>query len=62
MKRDDLDWSVIKVSTVTFIIVLLVSLGMVVGSWSFIEDMLSDYKRNKINFTSLSKVEDSSFD
>ena len=55
MKRDDLDWSVIKVSTVTFIIVLLVSLGMVIGSWSFNEDMLSEYKRNKIRFTSVSQ-------
>ena len=55
MKRDDLDWSVIKVHTFTFIIILLVSLGMVIGSWSFKEDMLSEYKRNKLRFTSVSQ-------
>ncbi len=55
MKRDDLDWPVIKVPATTFIIILLVSLGMVIGSWSFKEDMLSEHKRNKARFTSISQ-------
>lgn len=55
MKRNDLDWSVIRVPTVTFIIILLVSLGMIIGSWSFKEDMLSEYKKNKIRFISVSQ-------
>ena len=55
MKRDELDWSVIKVSTLIFIVVLLVSLGLIAGSWMFKEDMLGEYKKNKRRFTSVSQ-------
>lgn len=55
MKRDDLDWPVIKFNSITFIIVLLVSSGIVFGSWTFKEDMQSEYKRNKVRFTTVSQ-------
>lgn len=50
MNRDDLDWSVIKFPGITFIVVLLVSLSLIVGSWIFKEDMLAEYKKNKRRF------------
>ena len=55
MKRDDLDWSVIKFHSITFTLVLLVSAGLIFGSWAFKEDMASEYKRNKVRFTSVSQ-------
>ena len=55
MERSELDWSVIKVSVIIFILVLIVSIAMVSGSWMFKKDMLSQYKRNKLRFTSVSQ-------
>jgi len=55
VKRKDIDWPVIKIPIITFIVVLLVSLGIILGSWIFKEDMLSKYKRNKNRFTSISQ-------
>jgi len=53
--REEIDWPVIKIPTITFIVVLLVSLAMIVGSWTFKEDMLSKYKKSKSKFTSISQ-------
>ena len=55
MKREDIDWPVLRVPTITFIVVLLISLGLIVSSWMFKEDMLSKYKRSKNKFTSVSQ-------
>jgi len=55
MKRDDLDWSVIKLHSIIFALVLLLSAGLIFGSWTFKEDMLHEYKRNKARFTSISQ-------
>jgi hypothetical protein len=55
MKREELDWSVIKVPTLTFIVVLLISLGLIFGSWMFKDDMLGEYKKNKRRFTTVSQ-------
>jgi hypothetical protein len=55
VKRENIDWPVIKIPTITFIVVLLVSLGLIVSSWMFKEDMLSKYKRSKNKFTSVSQ-------
>jgi Ni,Fe-hydrogenase maturation factor len=55
MKRRDLDWPVIKFNSITFTLVLLLSAGLIFGSWVFKEDMLYEYKRNKVRFTSVSK-------
>jgi Ni,Fe-hydrogenase maturation factor len=55
MKRDDLDWSVIKLHSIIFVLVLLLSAGLIFGSWTFKEDMLHEYKRNKARFTSISQ-------
>jgi len=55
VKREDIDWPVIKIPTITFIVVLLVSLSIILGSWMFKEDMLSKYKKNKNRFTSISQ-------
>jgi len=49
--REEIDWPVIKIPSITFIVVLLLSLGMIVGSWTFKEDMLSKYKKDKNRFT-----------
>ncbi len=37
MTRDELDWHVIKFSTITFIIIVLVSVTLIGGSWAFKE-------------------------
>ncbi len=55
MTRDELDWSVIKFSTITFIAILLVSLGLITGSWIFKEKMFSKYNINKLKFLSISQ-------
>ena len=55
MTRDELDWSVIKFSTIIFIVVLLVSVALIYGSWTFKEDMFSEYKKNKAMFTAISQ-------
>jgi len=55
MARDELDWSVIKFSTIIFIVVLLVSVALIYGSWTFKEDMFSEYKKNKAMFTAISQ-------
>ena len=55
MTRDDLDWPVIKFQSITFSLVLLVSVGLIYGSWAFKEDMQSQYKRNKVRFSSVSQ-------
>jgi len=55
MTRDELDWPVIKFSTITFIIILLVSIALIVASWTFKEKMLSEHKKNKAQFTSISQ-------
>lgn len=55
MTRDELDWSVIKFPTIIFIVVLLVSVALIYGSWTFKEDMFSEYKKNKAMFTAVSQ-------
>ncbi len=55
MTRDELDWSVIKFPTIIFIVVLLVSVALIYGSWTFKEDMFSEYKKNKAMFTAISQ-------
>lgn len=55
MTRDELDWSVIKFHTIIFIVVLLVSVALIYGSWTFKEDMFSEYKKNKAMFTAISQ-------
>lgn len=55
MTRDNLDWPVIRLSTITFIIILLISIALIAGSWTFKEDMLSEYRKNKVRFTSVSQ-------
>ena len=55
MMRDELDWSVIKFHSITFFLVLLVSAGLIYGSWKFKDDMESQHKRNKVRFTSISQ-------
>ena len=55
MTREEIDWPVIKIPTITFIVVLLLSLSIIAGSWVFKEDMLSKYKKNKNRFTSVSQ-------
>jgi len=53
--RDELDWSVIKFPTVIFIVVLLVSVSLIYGSWVFKDDMFIEYKKNKAMFNSISQ-------
>ena len=55
MTRDELDWSVIKFSTIIFTAVLLVSIALIFGSWSFKQDMLREYNKNKALFNSISQ-------
>ena len=55
MTRDELDWSVIKFPTIIFIVVLLVSVALIYGSWTFKADMFSEYKKNKAMFTAISQ-------
>ena len=55
MTHDELDWSVIKFPTIIFIVVLLVSMVLIYGSWTFKEDMFSEYKKNKAMFTAISQ-------
>lgn len=55
MTREELDWPVIKLQTITFTFILLVSMGIISGSWVFKEDMLSEYKKNKLRFSSVSQ-------
>lgn len=55
MTRDELDWSVIKFSTITFAIIMLISIVLIVGSWSFKDDMLREHNKNKAKFNSISQ-------
>jgi hypothetical protein len=55
MTRDELDWSVIKFSTIIFTAILLVSIALIVGSWTFKEDMFREYNKNKALFNSISQ-------
>jgi hypothetical protein len=55
MTRDELDWSVIKFSTIIFFGVLLVSVALIYGSWIFNQDMFMEYKKNKALFTVISQ-------
>lgn len=55
MRRDELDWSVIKFSSIIFIGVLLVSVALIYGSWAFKDDMFKEHRKNKSRFTSISQ-------
>ena len=55
MRRDELDWSVIKFPAMIFIVVLLVSVALIYGSWIFKDDMFTEYKKNKAMFSSISQ-------
>jgi len=55
MTRDELDWPVIKFSTITFIIIVLVSIILIFASWTFKEKMLSEHKKNKMRFTTITQ-------
>ncbi len=55
MTRDELDWPMIKFSTITFIVILMVSVALIVGSWKFKDDMLRKYNQNKVQFNSISQ-------
>ncbi len=55
MKRDDLEWPVIRFHGITFALVLLISACLIYGSWAFREDMQSRYARDKARFSSISQ-------
>ena len=55
MRREDFDWSVVRLSFITFIVLLLISSALVTSSWIFKKDMLNEYTMNKSRFNSISQ-------
>jgi len=55
MRREDLDWPVIRLSIIIFIVLLLVSAVMVSGSWVFKKGMVKEYQANKQRFNMISQ-------
>ena len=55
MRREDFDWSVVRLSFITFIVLLLISSALVTSSWIFKKDMLHEYTMNKSRFNSISQ-------
>lgn len=49
------DWSLIKTSSIIFIIVLLLSVGLIASSYLFKENMFSELKKNKSMFIAISQ-------
>ncbi len=54
MKRSDLDWSVLRGSLAIFFMCLIISAGLLVGSFYFKDNMHKEYMRNNAMFHSVS--------
>ncbi len=55
MKREDIDWSILRGALIIFLISLLIGTSLVAGSWYFKEEMLAKYNRNKWQFQAVSR-------
>ena len=54
MKRNDIDWSILRLSLIIFFICLIVSGALIYGSFYFKDKMLNEYNRNNAMFRSVS--------
>jgi hypothetical protein len=55
MRREDLDWSVIRFSCIIFMVLLLISTALVTSSWMFRKAMVKEYQVNKAHFNTISQ-------
>lgn len=55
MKREDIDWTILRGALIIFLISLLIGISLVVGSWYFKEEMLSNYNKNQWQFQAVSR-------
>ncbi|NKB36379.1 MAG: hypothetical protein GKR93_04310 [Gammaproteobacteria bacterium] len=54
MKRNDIDWSILRGAIIIFIFSLLLSGGLLAGSFYFKENMHKEYMKNNAMFKSIS--------
>ncbi len=55
MKRDDIDWTILKGSVISFMVCLLISSLIASVSYYFRETMQAEFQKNKKNFQSISR-------
>jgi hypothetical protein len=54
MKRNDIDWSILRLSLIVFFICMIVSGSLIYGSFYFKDKMFNEYNRNNAMFRSVS--------
>jgi len=55
MKRENIDWSILRGSLILLVVCVIISGGIIFGSYYFFNQMEQEYRRNNAQFQSISQ-------